>query len=194
MINSQRCSFFCLKNIFLYHNMRQENSVSIHARTKVSSHCSIGNVVCNGHTQTLCFMFRTALRGKRVLFSQAMDILFIYNRMCMNLNTVYLFLVTSDLCDQSPLEPQSLLFPTWAENNYWLKVIHPTTKHTTCNCSKVTLDLITSFLHIARRQRVCKSCIQICSHGKVVPLSPCFHQLGTLYTGKNSVQSISKLS
>lgn len=71
--DKQRCSVFCLKkNIFflyIYHNMRQENSVSIHARTKVSSHCSIGNIVCNGHTQTLFHVSEQHQGGeKKVVF------------------------------------------------------------------------------------------------------------------------------
>lgn len=67
--DKQRCSVFCLKKtsffLYIYHNMRQENSVSIHARTKVSSHCSIGNIVCNGHTQTLFHVSEQHQGGKK---------------------------------------------------------------------------------------------------------------------------------
>lgn len=143
MINSQRCSVFCLKNIFLYHNMRQENSVSIHARTKVSSHCSIGNVVCNGHTQTLRFMFQNSIEGERgVFFSKALNFFFffIYNRMCRNQNIIF-FVASDQLC--FPLRPH-----TSAQSySYWLKKVHtqlqikPTAQRSTWICLLVFLQV-----------------------------------------------------
>lgn len=85
--------------------------------------------------------------------------------------------------------------PTLASNNCWRKVMHQTTKHTTLISSKGTLDLFTSFLYIARRQWVCKSCIQMYSHGKALLLSPCFFvSWENFHTSKYSVQSTSKFS
>ena len=60
--------------------------------------------------------------GGVVLFSRAMNI---FSQDVYKLKTwCTSFLVTSDLCYQSPTQ----LYSTRAQNNYWPKVGHPTTK------------------------------------------------------------------
>lgn len=186
MINSQRCSVFCIKNIFLYHNMRQENSVSIHARTKVSSHCSIGNVVCNGHTQTLCFMFQNSIGGGRVLFSRAMNI---FSQDVYKLKTwCTSFLVTSDLCHQSPTQLYFLRLPHGHRIITGLKLDTQLQSKNHLQQFRGHLGFVYQF----------SSCSQEAMGTKILysNVFMClFHlQLGKLHTCKNSVQSISKFS
>lgn len=64
--------------------------------------------------------------------------------------------------------------PTPAYNYYWLTTMHPTTKQTNQDSSKVSLDLFNSFIHTW----ACKSCIKICSGGKAWLLPPRFTRLG----------------
>lgn len=122
--------------LYIYHNMRQENSVSIHARTKVSSHCSIGNIVCNGHTQTLFHVSEQHQGGKKkvCLFP-------IYNRMCINEIRVF-FLVIGHQCDQLYLK--GLLQPEEKKREN-KEITHPTTNQTTFKHFKGQLVAIYKF-------------------------------------------------
>lgn len=88
---------------------------------------------------------------------------------------VYLFLVSSDLCDQSSMQSHFLLLPHWHRIITGWKLHTQLQSRPPATVQRSPWILFTSFLHIAGSKSVCKSCIQMCPHGKALhALSPCF--------------------